>query len=259
MSHQDRHELDSQIREIFALDDAGPHPPAEELAAYARGELPAAESERLQAHLGPCRECTAAVLALGSPAEAGGLPDAEVAAGVEAIVSGVHGRRSPAGRGWTALAAAAAIAILTLSLALWSAWQRIGELEHAVPQVRTARGSASALDLPPQTGVPIVDLYPSSVARGEPEEPRAIPLAPDAPMVVLILTPPSGPPHDAYSLRIADAAGVELWRGPTHPGEAGTFVVVLPRRLAGAGVVELYGGAAGSERLLETYHVRFEH
>jgi hypothetical protein len=156
------------------------------------------------------------------------------------------------------LAAAAVLAIVSLSLALWFARQRVAELEDAVRQARGA--PPVAVDLSPQTGVPIVDLFPSSVARSESDVPRTIPLAPDAAMVTLILTPPSEPSHDAYALAIADAAGVELWRGAARPGEAGTFVVVLPRRLAEAGAsrLELYAIGDGSQRLLETYRVRFE-
>ncbi len=266
MSNEDSRALDAGIREIFARGDVGQHPSSEELAAYARGELAAAQAERLQEHLGPCRKCTAAVLALEFPrleaATADRVPDAEVAAGVEAIVSRT---RPGASRSRTLLAVAAMLAVACLSLALLAVklQRQVGELDDALQRVRTVStlpAPGRLATLPPQTNVPIVDLYPSSVARSEAPEPRPIRLPHDAAMVTLILTPPSGLSHDAYALRILDAAGVELWRGPARPGAAAAFVMVLPRRFAEAGAdrIELYGIDGRSDRLLETYRVRFE-
>ncbi len=268
MSNEERHELDPEIREIFARGDVGRHPSYEQLAAYARGELPESEAERLQEHLGPCRECTAAVLAFEFPrleaAAADRLPDSEVAADVEAIVAGagqatVGPRRGEHGsRGVLAFAAMLAVACLALAILAARLGRQVGELEDALRSSRAVATRPEAI-APPQTGVPIVDLYPAGVARGEAAAPRPIQLGGDAAMVALILTPPSGLRHDAYAVRIFAADG-ELWRGPARANEAGAFVVVLPRRFAEAGAhrIVLYGTDATREQLLETYPTPFE-
>ena len=265
MSHEDSdaHEgssaFDAEIREVFARRDAGQHPSSEALSAYVRGELSEAEAERIQEHLGLCRQSTALVLALDHASLESaddGVPEAEVAASVDAIVSRTHAPRS---RPWPLLAAAAVLAVACLSLALLTVklQRQVGALEGVLSE---ALATSAPSRLSPQTGVPIVDLYPSSVARGEATAPRAIPLPDDAGMVTLILNPPPGPAYDAYALRVTGGDDVEIWRGPARPGEAGTFVVVLPRHFAeqGADRIELYGLDGDAQQLLETYWMRFE-
>ncbi len=278
MSNETSDQLDREIREIFAKAtsasplrsraDVGRHASSEELAAYARGELPAEKERRLQEHLGPCRQCTAAVLALEFPrlevAAADRLPDAEVAAGVEAIVTRVRPGDFRSGRTESrvlfAVAAVLTVACISLALAAVELRRQVTDLEDALLRVHTASALPALDTLPPQTGVPIVDLYPSSFARGEALAPRPIPLPGDAAMVALILTVPSGPAHDAYLLRIFGAADSELWHGSARRGAAGTFVVVLPRRFVEAGPerIALYGIDGAREQLLETYRLRFE-
>ncbi len=288
MSNQTSDQLDQGIREIFAQATpasplrsragGGQHPSNEELAAYARGELPAAEARGLQEHLGPCRECTAAVLAFGSPrleaAATDRLSDAEVAAGVEAIVTRARPdsarpdrarpdrARPDRARSRALLAVAAVLTIACVSLALVAVKFRrqVSDLENALARVSAAPALPVPGAMPPRTGVPIVDLYPSSFARGEAVAPRSIPLPKGAAMVALILTPPSGLSHDAYELRILGAADSELWRGSARRSAAGAFVVVLPRSFAEAGPerIVLYAVDDKGEQLLETYRLRFE-
>ena len=282
MSLQDSDPIDAEIREIFAQADAGPHPSADELTAYARGEMPETAASRVQQHLGPCRECTAMVLALGRTgrtepgpdhleATPDGLSDADVEASVEAIVARATGHRAPPTAAhprprspWT-LVAAAVLAVASFSLA-WLTLdlrQRLGELEAALQIARASptfsMPAQPVIDsLPPQTGVPIVDLLPPSVARGETAPP--ILLNAETAMVTLIFTPPSGRSYSAYRLRVLDAEGVELWAGPAQPNPAGTFVLLLPRRFAesGADRVVLEGVDGTALQPLETYALRFE-
>lgn len=268
MSNEEWGGLDQEVREILAAGAVGRHPSDAELTAYARGELSTAEAERLQEHLGPCRRCTAAVLAVELPrlegAAAKRLSDAEVSAGVEAIVAGIRqpsvARRD---RVWIALAAVLAVACVSLALLATQFRRQVGELEDTLARINPASTLPAADPLaigPPQTGVPIVDLFPSSVARGETTAPPAIRLPGAAAMVALILTPPSGLSHAAYALRIFDAADSELWRGQARPNEAGAFVVVLPRRFVEVAParISLYGIDGTSEHLVESYPLRFE-
>ncbi len=277
MSPRDPDPIDAEIRAVFADIDVGSHPSAKELAAYARDELPEAEERRLQHHLGLCRECTAAVLALDfSDLEVppGQLSDAEVADEVEAIMARASDSPAPPAGSLPALAqpsfrspsralfaVAAMLAVACLSLALFTLKirQQVGELEDALHFARQASVRPTVGDLPPQTGVPIVDLFPSSVARGETAA-RPISLGSEATMAVLILTPPSGPTLDAYDLQLLDQTGAELWRGPAQLAPAGVFVLLLPRHFAEAGAdrVVLYGLEDGSAKPLEIYPLRFE-
>ncbi|MEM7356656.1 MAG: hypothetical protein AAF657_37920 [Acidobacteriota bacterium] len=266
MSEDDRNALDQEIRALLGASDVGQHPSHDELAAYVRGDLPAAAAERLQEHLGPCRQCTATVLALDLPEledfEVEALPAAEIVAEVDTIVARTRAEAEPAARRpLLALAAMLAIACLALGIFVVHQQQQLEELEDALLRVAetTSVAQADPAEGPPQTGVPIVDLYPSSVARGEVSV-ASVAIPGQAAMVVLILTPPSDLSFESYVLRLFDAADRELWRGPARANAAGSFVVVLPRRFAEASPerIVLYGLEGAVERQVEVYRVRFE-
>jgi len=281
VSRHQESDLDAEIREIFAQSERSltEHPTLDQLAAYAHGEASEDVADSTRDHLGQCRECTAVVFAMTGAADP--LPPEEVAAGVDAVMRQVNQERfqndgfvSPiarpgnvaalrAQRARVAYALAATLAIACLFLGFFaSRLQRdVGELEAALLTLRSA--SESPVRPPgelarPQTSMPILDLYPSGVVRGESAD-SGFSLPPDAAMVTLLLTPPSGVTSTAYALRVSDSHGQELWRGTARPNIAGAFVLVLPRSLVAAGVsqVRLYAIEGTQERQIEEYAIRF--
>lgn len=252
------YDLDRELRSLFAQDRSGlsDHPPMAKLRAYARGELPEAEVEAIQSHLGLCRRCTSGILA----GTADGLSAGEVASRVDEVVARGRARRRaerlrPA-REWVWPALAAGLAIACLGQA-WHAVRQGATIAELTSALASSAPPPAAAPEAPVAGMPIVDLYPGSVVRDADAAQQPIPLPAEATWVTLILTPSTDAARPAYELRLLTAEGVELWRGPATANAAGAVVVAVPRGLvsSGLGRLELYDSGGDAREPLETYAV----
>jgi hypothetical protein len=233
-----RDELRRALREAAAAGQ-GTHPEPEELAAYPAGELSAAAERRLEDHLVACPACAALLLDLD------GLADPEFGAGRPGATEGdaerdaawesfraqiattapepapapvVRGRFAPppAPRWLYALAATLLLAVGALSLEVTSLSRTVAELSR------------------PEVNAPVVDLSQGTARGGEAARTAAVPAG--ARLFTLVLSPAAHPPHTAYGVEIADAAGravVEERR--LQPNPYGSFSLALSRRTLGTG------------------------
>lgn len=243
--------------------EAGPHPSAEELAAYRGGALAAGDAERVQAHLVGCRECLDRLLDLDDLAaaphrRAAGVTRLDTAAAWRALaprLAQTPGRTSGWAPGWRPRlwAVAAALLVATLALGVWGLRQRsaLGDLRREVDRLSQ-----------PQPDVPIVDLFPPSSPRGAGPRPVPPELGAEAGYLTVVLHLPPSSEAAALEAVIADAGGRELWSGRLRGSEHGTLTLGIPRRYleapgargaAGELRIHLYALQGSRRRLLETY------
>lgn len=220
------------------------HPPAEQLAAYAAGEIGAAEAQRVEAHLVTCRECATLVLDLDelahAPAEA--APADTVDALWQAVsreprpeparVAATPGppgetlRRAALPRWPLALAAALLAATVGLSLRVVELRRTVGELAQ------------------PALNVPVVDLRPVDARNRENGEEILAEVAAGGP-ATLALDPGAAPPAGAVTVEISRREGGILFRGGGLVlNRFGSYTLSLPSRLPGEYRLRLFAGDA---------------
>ena len=238
---------------------SGEHPAPEALAAYFESRLSSDDEERVQLHLVACRDCSALVLELEELASStpASPPDLASAAAwreqrrrLFGSDSGTGAREARSRGGWArgGWAVAAALALVTVGLGLWSA---------------SLRGTISELRAP-QVDPPIANLEPVGSIREADREPT-VTVAPGATHWLLILNLIDDTSRRSYRLEIigADDAVVARLDGLVQSPEGG-FRLLLPRAYVppGAYRARLSGdGSAGedgiSERIAD-YRFRIE-
>lgn len=253
----ERGELSRVMRAMVEDAREGPHPEPEALAAFAAGALANDEADRLRAHLALCPDCAmlAEEAASFAPRAAEtGAQEAEVEAAWQALaprlrqdtgnaqVVPLASRRPAAPPRWlNALAASLAAAVVGLSVWVASLSRTIDELSQ------------------PQVNAPIVDLYPESATRSEPEERGEVLLPPSVAWLSLVLNAPGSPDDASYRVEVRRADGTVAWSGAGLKKNAfGSFTLALPRRVVGSGEVKvrLFASGATGERLIEEYPLK---
>jgi len=116
----------------------------------------------------------------------------------------------------------------------------------------------------PQINVPIEDLQPREVIRGQGQGStvQTIEVPSGANLFALILNVVDQESYPDYALEILDQRGKQVWREDgLQPGPVNNFTVALPRRLfpAGGYRIKLYGLRAGRRHLVEEYAVRIQY
>ncbi|HEX5760095.1 MAG TPA: hypothetical protein VF121_12970 [Thermoanaerobaculia bacterium] len=230
-----------------ARGQAGEHPAAERLAAYAGEELEAAAAERLRDHLALCRECSRLVLELRAFSTSAPAPDAPELAPAEVErewerlrrrVGGGGGRpaaRPRAAAPWLPWAVAASLLVATLGVTTWGASLQRRLREQALP-----RGDAELLDD-----------FPTSGSR-EPE--RTVRRG--APLLVVVDPPvPRGVALFKWEIVSARDARVPLWQGPAQRSRDGRFALQLPADFLAAGHYTLWLSGAGPRGRIELAEV----
>src|SRR5262245_16514909 len=111
----------------------------------------------------------------------------------------------------------------------------------------------------PQLDAPIVDLDPSSPARGNAAGDAArIEAPPTANIITLILNVTGQPSHSAYAVEILDSNGKQIWRGQrAQKGRDYSVNLTLARRMIPAGryLIKLYGLRDGKQEPVADYPV----
>lgn len=253
---ESRGELEAVIRSLAEDARQRPHPEPEALAAFAAGELAGEEADRLRAHLALCPECQMLAEEAGSFAPRAAetaAEEAEIEAAWQAlgprltrekpvqVVPFVPRRPAPPPRWLYALAASLAAAVIGLSGWVASLRRTVDELSQ------------------PQVNAPIVDLYPESATRSEPEERGEVALPPSVRWFSLVLNAPGSPDDAWYRVEVRRAGGAVVWEGEGLRKNAfGSFTLVLPRAVVGSGelVVRLLAKDGSGERLIEEYPLK---
>jgi hypothetical protein len=216
----------------------GPHPDADELAAYHTGTLAPADEKRVQDHLVVCQPCAAALLDIArfiDAEEEGEEVPADLAdsvwEGVAAQIRRDDPRPSAAvlsfptpkpelpSRSRALQALAAALLVACLGLSVW---------------VASLRRTVSDLSRP-QANAPVIDLY-SGIARGE-GTPRPVePVPQDARLYTVILHPASPQRGKEYRVEIVRADGAVVWSETGLLLNAyGSLGLIVPRSALGSG------------------------
>lgn len=225
------------------------HMDAEELAAYAAGELSEEAAARVREHLLGCVQCNALLLdydglrrgELGADLDVSEVEMAAVWRRVERGMGEVKGastkRARPApvvrSRPSGLVLALAACLVAIVGLGVW---------------VQVLRQTL----LTPRLNVPIHDLRagtPRSAATARP-----LVLGAGQRSFVVVLTPAWAPGQEVYDLIIVGADGEEVWRGSGLRGAAdGTFSMTLPHGLLPPGEyrLRLYRETGGGEPAAE--------
>lgn len=234
-----------------ARSQAGEHPGAERLMAYAEDALDTAGAERLRDHLALCRECSRRVLELRAfPGHA--TPDvpalsaAEVEREWQRLWSSVRAaERRPAARRragrsapWVPWALAAGLLVTTLGASGWmiALQRRLGERAEprtdAVLVEHTATGGTPrGVPVVARSAAPLVVAVEAGIKRGE----------------------------GGFRWEIVAAGGRRVWSGPPQQRPAGDrFVLQLPSRFLAPGQYRLRLTARGPEgaRELAVYELR---
>ncbi len=249
----DKPDLDAALRELAAEERrrlGAEHPDPDALLAYQRGELPAAEAERVRDHLALCRECGDLVLdfaafpALEPPEGSPRLDRREIGERWRDLQAAAADRGPLWTRSKVVLPLAAAFLLAVVGLGAW----------NLVLRQRLERAAG------PQGDVVMVVLNPESrVIRGVSPQVVAIPATAERVVVNLAV----GEPRDfpGYAIDLTDGAGVSLVRDlPVQraPSPNENFSPELPAwRLApGEYRIELYGVRDGARERLERYSFR---
>lgn len=224
------------------------HPTVDQLIACRRGELPAAEQNRLREHLPDCRHCFAldADLAAFADAARGAAPAPEFATMASWRALRPRLRRRFVTHRFALPATLAASLVLTVAGFSWS----------------TASHKRTIAELgKPRANPLIVDLVAGEERTGAAALPPAIPADAGA---LLVFTPDLvGDETDDdgtdYEVRILDPRGtvVGTVRGLLRNSESETFTLWLPAGFLPAGDYrfELYGGR-GASRLIAHHALR---
>ncbi len=256
----------------------GPHPTAEEIAAYYEQRLAPAAAEQLQDHLLACPGCTALLADLDGwvegTVEVPDLSAAQIAAGWQELLPRLDAERPAEAAGPVREAAPAVpaagrrrravdrrqllAAVLALAVVGLSGWVAALRRELARPELNA----------------PVLDLYPEGLLRrGGTGVDAAVP--PAARLFTLILTPPPARRHRLYEVdvvraggggdaeeaaRAKGAAGARpvVWSGRgLVPNTFGSLSLTLPRQALGAGTFEirLFGRDAGQRELVTRYRL----
>lgn len=231
--------------------DGGPHPAVDELIRYHGGELAEAEEERVRRHLVACAECQADLLDLdgfvnvGRERREGTFP----APAVTSPVRPAAPRPFALSRGLVALAASLLVAVLALGV--WVVLER-----QAARDLRQQVASLSA----PRADVPIVDLLPDSIARGEQADRAPVAWPPGDELVTFVLNLPRAPEVSGFEVDLVGPGGEVTWSGPVERSRYGTFTLGVWRRhlTPGENRVLLHGVGPEGRRLLETYTFRVD-
>lgn len=242
----------------------GGHPPADDLAAHAAGELAEEEREGLAEHLARCPECAgvvrdlAAFPALEPPPGTPARDDERVQAAWERL-AGAIGEEAAGDRGgegprvlrwpplrtggWAPLpwAIAAGLLLATVSLALWGA-----HLQRSLARLADAR-----------INVPVIELVPAGAAteRGPAGERLAFPRGGRS--AVFLLELGDLRPFTQYRVELV-ANGEPVWsRSGLRPVGDGRFTLELPLRLLAPGRYELRLSGLGDGDETPLAHYRF--
>jgi hypothetical protein len=235
MSEKD---LKAVLAELAAAQAEG-HLSADELAAYAAGELEEGAHDRAQEHLAACPECAGLLLDLRSFSEP--HPPAsefEVAAVWRGIRNRVEAPVRPV-RWLPALAAGLLIATMALSFRVVSLQRRLDEADR------------------PQINAPVQDLR-APVSRGTAPLPTEIVLKPEDRAFTLVLVPASRRDFPDYEVSLSRADGKEIWKSRGfRKNRFGSLTLALPRDLAGPGAyrVRLTGINSSRRELLGEYNL----
>ncbi len=251
----DNHDLTAAVKLLATTAESRltVHPPPEELAAYHRGELEAAQERRLQGHLALCRECTALLIDLTQmlekkppadgdewaaawPAMQRRLADTEPEPSLEL------GEPRSFGSPQLAYALAAALFLAVLGLGGWNL-----ALRQALEQQTS-----------PRFNVVIHDLEPQNFARAAQAPTKTLELPAGGERFVLILTPTEKPPSGEIVGRILNQDGRVVWRSRgVEPTDFGNFTLEVSRRFLPAGRyrIELLLRDAEQEEPLDAYEV----
>lgn len=209
-------------------------PGTETLVAAARGELAGARRDEVAAHFGGCSTCAEEFrrLAAGAVGEGG------------ALLPFRRPELDRAVRRWRLAALAAGL----VAAALFA-------LQLAAPRAPGRDRVAAA----PSLNVPIVDLDPATVLRGEtvPSR-RTLGVGPDVELLTLVLNLSRPPAPGEFALELRDARGALRWYGAgLSPTPYDTFTVSMPAALLGEGPVELrlLALGTGEPRVVERYEL----
>ncbi len=210
---------DSQVR----------HPSAEEIVAYARGELPEAEDQRFKDHLVHCRDCARIVLDLAGEADPAdpelGAAWAEIRERIEQAPAvepvPIRTRRAPLPR-WAAAAALLAAGLISGLLLGRASWWQPG-----TPGTIAAQG-ATSLNLLPEGY--LRDAGPGAVL----ELSRTL-----GPVVFRLLIVELGE-IGAVTAEIRDGEGGVVTRvGDLRQDKDGLVVLIAPREVFSVGNYEI--------------------
>ena len=216
------------------------HPPAEELLACHRGELPPEVLLRVRDHLALCRPCTAVLLDLANM-------EREEDAELDTAWRALQARRQAAPpaelhtlppatkrfalrlpRTWLSLQTwklAAALDLIVLCLGFGAGW-----LLASRPQ--------EANLTQPVLSVPTAELLPLAFLRRGAATPVRIPA--EAEVFTLTLVTAELPPPTGCDLQVLDADGNPVWRGSGLRADAeGRFSLLLPGGFLPAGRYQL--------------------
>jgi hypothetical protein len=110
----------------------------------------------------------------------------------------------------------------------------------------------------PQTNVPIVDLFPRDVARGEEATMATLDLSPGTPFVVLILNVPAPTHQTSYFIELRDASGNLAWAGHHRLEGDKALTLGVPTHLLSKDAyrIQLYSEYGERRQVLEQYALR---
>ncbi|HEX9670654.1 MAG TPA: zf-HC2 domain-containing protein [Thermoanaerobaculia bacterium] len=237
-----------------ARSQAGEHPGAERLMAYAEDALDTAGAERLRDHLALCRECSRRVLELRAfpghtTPDVPALSAAEVEREWQRLwrrVGHERGglptvRRRRVAATWAPWALAASLSIATLGLLAWGT-----SLDRRLADQLRPRGDAVLLEHLPTPGSRAPD---QAVSRA------------GAPLVVVTDAPvPRDTTRFVWEVVPAAEGAAVLWRGPAERSSDGLFVLQLPGGFLAPGRyrLQLYGTEPRFRQQLAEIKVRID-
>lgn len=235
---------------------AAAHPSSAQLVAHAWSESPTEARAALERHLALCAPCRRELDLAAASRE---LED-------EAAPGGASGPPAAArGAGRLALRAAAGVALLAGALLAFAAWRqaasdraalerRLASAESALAVAGEERARSAAGDEQrmarleqrlaeldgPRAGLPVIELVPEGVLRGEgaPRAPRLS--AGAAPFATLLLALERPAPGATYRLRLLGPDGAELLAlAGIAPDGRGALTLLLPTASLPAGRLTL--------------------
>jgi hypothetical protein len=201
---------------------AAQHVPADVLADYLCGlSIEGLSQRELHQHLAQCTECREevdAVLGAGAPTHRGTASDPPTTL------------REPAHQVWKPLALAASL-VAMLAAPGW--------LLQSRPSSRETLEEMTVFRTP-LAGLPVAELLPEDVRRGDPESETTTVDRGAGAFLVLIAALEHPDPNDRWRARLRDASGREVFTTPPAAADAtGALTVLVPTSLLRLGSAEL--------------------
>ena len=145
-----------------------------------------------------------------------------------------------------------------------AAEEQLARREAAKPADRDGnRDTVAAQRISPDINVPIIDLNPRDIARGDQnQQPAKIQLNPDTDLFTLVLNLSAEDSSSSYSLEVVDRNSKIVWTGQNLRKSAyNNFTVALHRRSFPPGDyrMKIFGLRDGRRQLVEEYSIRLSH